>query len=276
MIKEKGHKMKRKIIKIDEELCNGCGNCVIGCSEGALAIIDDKARLVKENFCDGFGDCIGTCPTGALTIEEREAALFDEDGVKDHLRENFGDEALARMEKAMRRHSQETPHVCPGMKMRVKEEKQENTSEPCPSELGHWPVQLHLVSPQAPFFKNRELVVLSTCSPVASAQIHQKYLRGRSVVVACPKLDNTGPYASKLSKILAEPSIPKVIVVRMEVPCCAGLTMITEEALRNSGRDDIGFEEHVISLDGDLIETRKIDMDSNGKSSESNELLKGR
>jgi len=261
--------MKRKIINIDEELCDGCGECVVGCSEGALQIIDGKAKLVKEDFCDGFGDCIGTCPTGALTIEEREAKDFDEEGVKKHLRENFGKEAVVKMEEAQKKHKEkEAPKQefggCPGMKVHMKEATpkkpslSQGTGQVIPSELNHWPVQLHLVRPEAPFFKDKELVVLSTCSPVASADVHWRYLRGRSTVIACPKLDNTTPYAEKLSGILKEPSIPKVIIVRMEVPCCGGLTMLLEEALKKSGRKDVVIEEHVVGLNGELLQVEEI------------------
>ncbi len=267
--------MKRKIIKIDEKLCNGCGDCIIGCSEGALQLIDGKAKLVKEDFCDGFGDCVGTCPTGALTIEEREAADFDINGVKNHLEQTQGKKAVMKMEQAQKRHetrkNKPQNHTipasggCPGMKMRIKDKSQKpqpnssgGPSRMIPSELAQWPVQLHLVHPQAPYFKNSELVILSTCSPVASADVHWRYLKGRSVVIACPKLDKTEPYEDKLAMILEETTIPKVIIVRMEVPCCGGLTMITANAVEKSGRKDLKVEEHVISLDGALIETKEM------------------
>lgn len=257
--------MKRKIIKINEELCDGCGNCVVGCSEGALKIVDGKAKLVKEDFCDGFGDCIGTCPTGALTIEEREAAQFDIEGVKEHLEKTEGAEAVRKMEEAHKRHEAkkfDSGGGCPGMKMRMKDPKVKKTSlssggpsQMIPSELGQWPVQLHLVRPDAPYFKHSELVILSTCSPVASADVHWRYLKGRSVVIACPKLDRTEPYEEKLAAILSESSIPKVIIVRMEVPCCGGLTMTARNAALKTGRKDLTVEEHVISLDGELLQT---------------------
>ncbi|UCE06681.1 MAG: 4Fe-4S binding protein [bacterium] len=262
--------MKRKIIKINEELCNGCGNCIVGCSEGALQLIDGKARLVKEDFCDGFGDCIGTCPTGALTIEEREAVDFDEQAAKAHLLETQGIEAVWQMEEAQKRHhaieAEEHLHFgCPGSRMReIKRPAQKTAAtqnaigQVMQSELAQWPVQIHLVPPTAPYFKNKELVVMSTCGPLASADVHWRYLRGRSVVVGCPKLDDTRPYASRLGAILQEPTIPKVIVVRMEVPCCGGLTMIVEEAVRFSGRDDIIVEENIIGIDGVVKDIRVI------------------
>ena len=261
--------MKRKIIEIDDELCNGCGNCITGCAEGALALVDGKARLVKDQFCDGFGDCIGECPTGALQIVERESDAFDEDAVKQHLLKTQGEEAVQRMEAAAEKHAhaaEAPPHPpaggCPGMRMR---EKPAGTAAPAatagsgpekviPSELTQWPIQLHLVQPGAPFFENRELVVLSTCSPIASADVHWRFIRGRGVVVACPKLDRTEDYVEKLAAILAEPSIPSVIVLRMEVPCCGGLTQIVQAAVEGSGRTDLEMREVVVSLDGEIRE----------------------
>lgn len=264
----------RKIITINEEDCNGCGNCVTACAEGALQIVDGKAKLVKELFCDGFGDCIGDCPTGALKIEERESEEFDEQATKDHLRKTQGDEAVARMEDAAKLHEgDDTMHEahthtsaggCPGTRMR--ENLKDSESKPAAasaglpskvneSELNQWPIQIHLVQPGAPFFANKELVVLSTCSPIASADVHWRFIRGRSVVVGCPKLDNTEGYAEKLGEILKDTSIPKIIVVRMEVPCCGGLTTIVQEAVKLSGRPDLVFEEVTVGLDGEATET---------------------
>lgn len=258
--------MKRQIIKIDEQLCNGCGNCIIGCSEGALKLVDGKAKLVKEDFCDGFGDCVGTCPTGALIIEEREAVPFDEEAVKEYLLDVQGIEAVWRMEEAQQRHqSKETEqHLslgCPGAQiMELKRSSEERTVvQANPSELQQWPIQIHLVPPVAPFFKNKELVVMSTCGPLALADAHSRFLRGRSVVVGCPKLDDTRPYSSKLGAILQELTIPKVIVPRMEVPCCGGLTMIVQEAITISGRDDIILEEHIIGINGTIRDVRVVE-----------------
>ncbi len=258
--------MKRKIIRIDEELCNGCGECVTACAEGALQIIDGKARLVKEQYCDGFGDCIGECPTGALTIEERESDAFDIQATKQHLYRKGGLDAVERFEKAQTVHDTEEPTApgggCPGMRMRNAAQsshapKPEPVTENFPrqaivSELRQWPVQLHLVQPGAPFFLNKELVVCSTCAPVASADVHWRFIRGRSLVVACPKLDRTEGYVEKLGRILAEPSIPRVITLRMEVPCCAGLSRIVEDAAELSGRTDLQVEEIIVNLNGDI------------------------
>lgn len=268
----------RKIIRIDERLCNGCGNCITGCAEGALQLVDGKAKLVKEQYCDGFGDCIGTCPTGALTIETREAAAFDEGATRQNLLVTQGEDAVKRMDDANAAHEQgKHPPAsaspaggCPGMRMRLRL-PDATTAEPAPmavagagmpgsvltSELKQWPVQLHLVQAGAPFFKNRELVVLSTCSPLASADVHWRFMRGRSVVVACPKLDNTEPYVEKLTAIFKETSIPKIIVVRMEVPCCGGLTRMVKEAYRQCGRQDLIVEEVTVGLDGHVLGTQE-------------------
>lgn len=272
----------RKIISIDEDLCNGCGNCITGCAEGALQLVEGKAKLVKEQFCDGFGDCIGACPTGALTIEERESDDFDIGAVKAHLLETRGEDAVLRMVEANDAHDrgehpvQPTPGApssgppaggCPGTRMRmVRKEEDAAPSASTSGAAGHamasdleqWPVQIHLVQPGAPFFRNRELVVLSTCSPVASADVHWRFLRGRSVVVGCPKLDRTDGYAEKLGAILMETTIPKVIVVRMEVPCCGGLSMIVRQAVQLSGRQDLRVEEVTIALNGDVVGTRQL------------------
>lgn len=244
--------MKRKIIEIDEELCNGCGACVTGCAEGALAIVNGKARLVSDVFCDGLGACIGECPTGALKIIERDAPEFDEAAVEDHLQKQ----------------KPKLPPAggCPGLQIRFGEQKKSASSvssavggQVIPSELNQWPTQLHLVPPVAPFFKNRELVVLSTCSPSASPDVNWRFIRGRAIAIACPKLDRTEGYVEKLAAILASNGIPKVIIVRMEVPCCGGLTMIVKEAARKSGRTDLIVEEATIGLDGELREVKRLE-----------------
>jgi ferredoxin len=265
----------RKIIRIDEELCDGCGECIVACAEGALQLVDGKAKLVKERFCDGFGDCVGECPTGALVVEERPADPFDSQATREHVARTGGIEAVQRFDDAAREH--ETKHApapslavhgqgggggCPGSRMRMPAPgTAEQNVEPVgpggprqaiPSELRQWPVQIHLVQPGAPFFRDKELVVMNTCGPVASADVHWRFLRGRSVVVGCPKLDDTRPYAGKLAAILQDPTIPKVQVVRMEVPCCGGLTSIVREAAAASGRTDLEVEEVVLGVDGGM------------------------
>ena len=263
--------MKRKIIEIDEALCNGCGECVTGCAEGALQIIDGKAKMVKEQFCDGFGDCIGTCPTGALKIIEREAEGFDIDATREHVRGLGGDEAVKRMDDANDEHEakEKAPPSggCPGMKIRFGDTpdaaKPAATSQPVsgqviPSELNQWPTQLHLVPPVAPFFKDRELVVLSTCAPSASPDVNWRFIRGRAIAIVCPKLDRTDGYVEKLTEILKSNGIPKVIVVRMTVPCCGGLTVMVKQAAQLSGRADLIVEEATIGLDGELMGVKEI------------------
>lgn len=240
---------KRKIIEIDEEKCNGCGACVTGCAEGALQIVNGKAKLVNEVFCDGLGACIGECPTGALTIIERESAEFDEAAVEEHLQKPKRPPAGG----------------CPGMQIRSGDKKPAAKTAPAvsgqviSSELNQWPTQLHLVPVEAPFFKNRELVVLSTCSPSASPDVNWRFIRGRAIAIACPKLDRTEGYVEKLTGILQANGIPKVIIVRMEVPCCGGLTLMVKEAVRRSGRTDLAVEEATIGLDGELREIKTLE-----------------
>lgn len=243
--------MKRSIIEIDEAKCNGCGACVTGCAEGALQIINGKAKLVNDVFCDGLGACIGECPTGALRIIERDAPEFDEAAVHKHVQKKAPPSG-----------------GCPGMQVRfsgpekgkkAQGESQGIPGQVIPSELNQWPTQLHLVSVEAPFFKNRELVVLSTCSPSASPDVNWRFIRGRAIAIACPKLDRTDGYVEKLAGILKLNGIPKVIVVRMEVPCCGGLTVMVQEAARRSGRTDLIVEEATIGLDGELREIKRLD-----------------
>jgi len=293
----------RKIIEIDESLCNGCGDCVVGCAEGAIQIVGGKAKLVREDYCDGFGDCVGHCPTGALRVVEREAPAFDERATMANLRAAGGEEAVRRYEEAQARHARQPAAPahgggCPGSAQRVlRPASPSGSGAPAvgglplaspalsgaagprppagpaaanrsaaggaaaapvliPSELNQWPVQLHLVRPGMPFFRDRELVILSDCGPVASAEVHQRYLRGRGVVMACPKLDDTSSYAAKLGAILSDPTIPKALVVIMEVPCCRGLTQLALQARALSGRDDLVLEEHVLALTGEIKEIR--------------------
>ncbi len=306
----------RKIIRIDEDLCNGCGDCVTGCAEGALQIIDGKARLVREDFCDGFGDCIGACPTGALTIEEREAETYDLEATRRHVAASRGQSGIEALDAASQWHHnigvtdgelpediekkrepgcapgvdsatrvvagpiKQVSHSsggCPGSQMRVLPRADDRFLPPIPRllpgteedpsfsapqvlrpELGQWPVQLHLINPAAPFLKNRELAILSTCSPVAMPDVNWRFVRDRSVAIACPKLDRTEGYVEKLTAILAEPSIPRAIVVRMEVPCCRGLTGMVERAAEATGRDDLEVLEITVGIRGEVQHTERI------------------
>ena len=241
--------MKRKIITINEELCTGCGTCVTGCAEGALAIVDGVAKLMREDFCDGLGACIGDCPTGALQIEEREAPAFDMPKVH---------------QASAERHNHTHTHGhggCPASQPRVIARAGQNANvsatidggpaQVLPSDLAQWPVMLHLVTPHAPYFQGRELVVMSSCSPVATPDVHWRFMRGRSVVIACPKLDDTSGYAEKIAAIIAHNSIKRVIVVTMEVPCCSGLCAIVREAVGTLAKEKLPIvDECVIGLDG--------------------------
>ena len=262
---------KRKIIRIDEGLCNGCGDCISACAEGALQIVNGKARVINERFCDGFGDCLKGCPTGALTIEERDADEFDMSATREHVMRQGGIGALRRLEDAevahRKSHNDSGHGACPGSLARIINNNAgaaavcttaDTPSRVLASELSHWPVQIHLVRPDAEFFKARELVVMSTCGPIASADVHWRFIRGRSVVVGCPKLDDTSGYAQKLAMILKESGTPRVIVVRMEVPCCGGLTSIVKEAVRISERKDIEVEEAYIAINGELIKSQRV------------------
>jgi Pyruvate/2-oxoacid:ferredoxin oxidoreductase delta subunit len=287
--------MKRDIIKIDENLCNGCGLCVMGCHEGALQIIEGKARLVNELFCDGLGACIGECPEGAIEIERREAEDYDEiktmnnllltseatvvahlEHLRSHNAMEFYNQGIQYLNELNRidileklgkpKMNQEHGHQpgacgCAGSAERTikpAEQRPPVSRTRNQTELTHWPVQLHLVNPSAGFFKDSELVVMSTCGPIASANVHTDYLAGRAVVVACPKLDRTDPYAEKLAAIIQNANLRKIIVVIMEVPCCAGLSKIVKEGRMLSGIEDLIIEEHTLSLEGELINMRRI------------------
>jgi Fe-S-cluster-containing hydrogenase component 2 len=224
--------MKRKIVSIDEEKCNGCGMCIPNCAEGAIKVIDGKARLVDDRFCDGLGACLGHCPQDAITVIERDAPEFDEQAVKKHL------DVLKKPQMAP--HSM--PHACPGsMAMDFRGERSESktsagASARQNSELRQWPVQLMLVSPEAPYFKNAELLVAADCVPFAYPNFHSDFLTGKSLVIGCPKLDDAEFYIDKLTDMLKRNNIKGITLVNMEVPCCFGLQRIVEEAMQRSGK----------------------------------------
>ncbi|MFB0566504.1 MAG: 4Fe-4S binding protein [Candidatus Aminicenantaceae bacterium] len=246
--------MKRKIIKIDEEKCTGCGLCVPSCAEGALQIIDGKARLVSEIYCDGLGACLGDCPEGALTIEEREAEEFDEKAVQEH---------LAEMEerKDSSQEKEKLPCGCPSSQsMSWEKVDGEPVSKSAPttrSKLRQWPVQLTLVNPDADYFKGAELLIAADCIPFAYASFHHDFLQGKAVVVGCPKLDDYKFYVNKLTEIIKRGSVKKIHVVNMEVPCCFGLMSLVREALARAGRN-IPVEQVVVSIKGEIIERKRI------------------
>lgn len=243
----------RNIVKIDESKCNGCGLCVTACAEGAIQIINGKARLVSETYCDGLGACLGHCPQGAITIERRESAEFDEDAVKDH---------LARQQKSGVPVAE--GFVCPGM-------RQQSLRKPVvgdavavvpavsgtTSELTHWPVQLKLISPAAKCLQGAELLLVADCVPFAMGDFHARFLKDRSVVVGCPKLDDSEYYAQKLADILITARPRSVTVVHMEVPCCSGLTRIVQKAIAQSGTS-MDYHDITISLRGEILRTENL------------------
>jgi ferredoxin len=249
-------KIKRKIIKIDEEKCDGCGLCIPSCPEGALQIVNGKAKLVKENFCDGLGACLGECPQGALTIEEKEVEGYDEEGVIAHLKEK-SPELLEKHLKHLKEHAHELPkhhsHVkmtaCPSAQMLHWEKKGKKTGKRTriQSELSQWPIQLHLVPVNAPYFQNADLILVADCVPFAYANFHNDFLKGKAIAIGCPKLDDVDAYVNKITQILTRSDIKSLKVVHMEVPCCYGLVHIAKEALSKSGKD-IPFEAVVIGI----------------------------
>jgi Pyruvate/2-oxoacid:ferredoxin oxidoreductase delta subunit len=226
----------RKIIEIDEEKCSGCGQCILECAEGALAIVDGKARLIKEVYCDGLGACLGECPEDALHLVEKEAAEFDEKAVESHLAEQPEAEPP---EVTGKWRSPETPACgCPGDTVREPAPDESSTREASApaSALRNWPVQLHLVPVKAPFFDRADLLIAADCAGFTLTNLHGSFLKGRALVIACPKLDDTSPYEEKLAAIFRENDIRSITVLYMVVPCCTGLVQIVRRALAKSGR----------------------------------------
>lgn len=234
--------MKRRIIHIDKEKCNGCGLCAQACHEGAIAMVEGKAQLMRDDYCDGLGDCLPVCPTDAISFVEREAAAYDEAAVK------------ANMEQ---KKSKEIPCGCPGTKVRkiVKtqhEDKPVVSSSAVESRLGQWPVQIKLVPVNAPYFDNADLLIAADCTAYAYADFHEKFMNKKVTIIGCPKLDNT-EYSDKLTEIIRENNIKSVTVVRMEVPCCGGIENAVKTALVNSGKM-IPWGVTTISLDGKILD----------------------
>jgi len=240
-------KVKRKIIQIDDELCDGCGQCVPSCAEGAIQIIDGKARLLADKYCDGLGACLGECPTGALSIMEREAEEFDEEAVEAYL-----------SSKAQKEAPEETslPCGCPSAQLQTflpcQEANEPAVQESLVSALSHWPVQIRLVPAGAPFLKGANLLVVADCVPVAYRNFHQDFLKGKVVLVGCPKFDNAQEYIQKFAEIFNAADIKTVTVVVMEVPCCNGLPMIVEKGMRIAGKK-ISTQKVVISPRGQIL-----------------------
>lgn len=235
----------RKMIKIDEEKCDGCGLCLPACPEGAIQIVDGKARLISDIYCDGLGACLGECPQDAITIEEREAEEFNEEAVKIHLEEVEAQKSAPIPEFS----------GCPGSRVMQWDRKPDvqqpaELTPPPESELRQWPVQLMLVNPQAQYFENADVTIVADCVPFAYANFHQDFLKSRSIVVGCPKLDDVGFYEEKLTQIFRLNTINSVTVVIMEVPCCSGLVHAVQEAISASGKD-VPFHQVVIGIKGE-------------------------
>jgi len=228
----------RPIIRIDEKKCTGCGACIPGCAEGALQIVDGKARLIREIYCDGLGACLGECPEGALTLEERESEAFDEQAVEAHLARKKNEDPL--------------PCGCPGSAMRTIRPADDLAAPAAAqsiSALLHWPVQLMLVPPGAPFLHEADLLVCADCVPFAMPDLHERYLAGRAVLVGCPKLDDAAYYRQKLEAIFREAQPRSITVLRMEVPCCGGLAHIVTEA-RDAAVPDCPLEVEIVEIQG--------------------------
>lgn len=264
--------MKRKIVLIDEEKCNGCGLCVTACHEGALQLVNGKAKLVSESYCDGLGDCLPECPTGAITLEEREAAAYDEEAVRQHIAagQNAAQESLAC--GCSGTHVQIIPREacapseslacgCSGTHVQILA-REECAAPPPPaaagqaaaaqSQLRQWPCQIKLVPVNAPYFDRASLLVAADCTAYAYAGIHERFMRNKITLIGCPKLDDLD-YTEKLTQILQAHDIKSVTVLRMEVPCCSGIANAVKQALINSGKM-IPWQIVVIATDGRIVE----------------------
>lgn len=260
--------MKRKIITIDAELCNGCGLCIPNCPEGAIQMIDNKARLLSDLFCDGLGACLGHCPEGAITIEEREAEAYDESRVMEnivkagtntikahltHLMDHGEKEYYIQAVKYLQDNGINVPTIDVKVKTPVENQTGAQYNGPIPSTLRQWPVQLHLLNPSAAFFEDADLLIAADCTPYAYPNFHQVFLKGRALAIACPKLDSEQQsYVSKLAEIFKTRNIKSVTVLMMEVPCCFGLARIVKTALQES-KKEIPATQTVISLKGEII-----------------------
>ena len=239
--------MKRNIIKIDDSKCNGCGLCVAACHEGALKLIDGKVHLVSESYCDGLGDCLPECPTGAIILEERETVEYDEEAVKKHM-----DERKAQSEATL-------PCSCPGTQAKLLAKKPLETTQVLPtsdsqsqSQLRQWPCQLKLVPETAPYLEDAHLLIAADCTAFAYPNIHERFMRNKITLIACPKLDNLD-YSEKLTAILKQHEIKSVSILKMEVPCCGGILNAVKKALTNCGKL-IPWNVVTISTDGRILE----------------------
>ncbi len=249
-------KLKRKIIEIDEERCNGCGQCLLGCAEGALAIVDGKAKVISDNLCDGLGACIGECPEDALQIVEREAVPFDEEAVEAHL----------AAQKTQEKPQEKTMSCgCPSTQI------QSFNPSPCPSAqikpqlaagnqdsaLSHWPVQIRLIPPHAPFLKGADVLVVADCVPVAFPSLHQDLMQGKVIMIGCPKFDDADEYIERFEAIFKTSGIKSLTTVVMEVPCCSGLPMMVLKGREKSG-SQMPVNQVVVSTRGEILEERRV------------------
>ncbi len=243
--------MLRKIVKIDQDKCDGCGLCVPSCAEGAIKMINGKAVLSADNLCDGLGACLGECPRDAITVEEREADEFDEAAVEKHL--------AAQGKPAPVHVPQPTAHNhgggCPGSRAMSFERPQDSAPSVAAgsqqSQLAQWPVQLHLVSTTAPYFQGTDLLITADCVPVAYAGYHEDFLKGKAVVMGCPKLDDNNFYQQKLTELFSKSDVKSITVLKMEVPCCGGIAVAARQALAASGKQ-IPYKEVTIGIKGEI------------------------
>ena len=237
--------MIRKIIQIEEEKCNGCGACAEACHEGAIGMVNGKAKLLRDDYCDGLGDCLPTCPTGAISFVEREAAAYDEKAVQENMRKKNGQKSL----------SAGAHGGCPARRMeRIQHSQGTSPSAPAgaESQLGQWPCQIKLVPVNAPYFDGAKLLIAADCSAYAYARMHEDFMRGKITLIGCPKLDSVD-YSEKLTQIIQNNNIQSVTIVRMEVPCCGGLESAAKKALQASGKF-IPWQVVTISIDGKILE----------------------
>ena len=248
-------KITRKIIQIEDEKCDGCGVCVPSCAEGALQIVNGKARLAAEKYCDGLGACLGECPNNALHVIEREAEDFDEKAVDEHLKS-----------KGAAHHEEPATMACGCPSAHIQNFAQANSCQEAnqpksyteaPSALTHWPVQIKLVPPSAPFLKGADLLVAADCTPIAYPNFHRDFLQGKVVMVGCPKFDEAQAYIQKFADIFKTAGIKSIEVVTMEVPCCQGLPMIVKKGLEMAGKK-IPLSQVIISTRGEVLKTQKL------------------
>jgi Pyruvate/2-oxoacid:ferredoxin oxidoreductase delta subunit len=237
----------RKIVHIDEDKCTGCGLCIPKCAEGALQIINGKAKLVSDVYCDGLGACLGECPEGAITLIEREANEFDEAVTAKHLKEIGHQQAEEKKAPAGK-----PKHKCPSSKAKTFSKKEPAKNVERPSALTHWPIKIELAAPSATFFKDADILITADCAPFAYANFHNDFMKKKTVIIGCPKLNDSELYYNKIVAILKNNNIKSLTVAHMEVPCCFGLNQLVDEAIRASGKD-IRKKEVVIGIEGNII-----------------------